>query len=85
MALGYRTGVTVSVLAAFVLSRWGRPVAKAVIKGGMGTYESATETLARLRETPEDITAEIASEHTAAVPPGPERLEPIEQQPIATG
>ena len=101
MALGYRTGiltgVVVSLAAAFVLPRWGRPVAKAAIKGGMGAYESATETLARLRETLEDITAEAAferaAEHTAATqaehagvaPPGPGRQKPIESQPIVTG
>jgi hypothetical protein len=69
MALSYRTGVLtglgLSLIAAVVLPRWGRPVAKATIKGGMAAYETASETLARLRETLEDITAEAAFERAA--------------------
>lgn len=66
MALSYRsgllTGLGLSLAAAFLLPRWGRPAAKATIKGGMAAYESASETLARLRETLSDITAEAAFE-----------------------
>ena len=76
MALSYRTGVLtgvgLSLAAAFLLPRWGRPVAKATIKGGMGAYESAAETLARLRETLEDITAEAAFERAAEHAPASE-------------
>jgi hypothetical protein len=99
MALSYRagvlTGVGLSLVAAFVLPRWGRPAAKATIKGGMAAYESASETLAQLRETLEDIAAEAgferAAEHAAAsdaerataVPRGTERQAPDEAQPVA--
>jgi Protein of unknown function (DUF5132) len=66
MALGFRTGLLtglgISLVAAFALPRWGRPAAKATIKGGIAAYESAGETIARLRETLEDITAEAAYE-----------------------
>lgn len=66
MAFTYRagvlTGLGLSLAAALVLPRWGRPAAKATIKGGMAAYESASETLARLRETLEDIAAEAAFE-----------------------
>jgi uncharacterized protein DUF5132 len=66
MALGYRagvlTGLGLSLLAALALPRWGRPAAKATIKGGMAAYETAAETVARLRETLEDIAAEVAFE-----------------------
>src|SRR5690349_2380611 len=69
MALRYRTGVLtgvgLSLLAALLLPRWGRPAAKATIKGGMAAYESAGETLARLRETLSDIAAEAAFERAA--------------------
>ena len=99
MALGYRTGVLTGVglalVMAFLLPRWGRPVAKATIKGGMGAYEGAAETLARLRETLEDIAAEAAferaaehasasgAERAAAVPRGTERQAPDEARPVA--
>jgi hypothetical protein len=70
MPLGYRsgvlTGVGLSLAAAFLLPRWGRPAAKATIKGGMAAYETASETLARLRETVEDIAAEAAFERATA-------------------
>ena len=70
MAFSYRsgvlTGVGLSVLAAFALPRWGRPAAKATIKGGMAAYETAAETLARLREALEDIAAEAAFERAIA-------------------
>ena len=68
MALGYRagvlTGLGLSLAAALMLPRWGRPAAKATIKGGMAAYETASETLARLRETLEDIAAEAAFERS---------------------
>lgn len=96
MALSYRagvlTGVGFSVVAALLLPRWGRPAAKATIKGGMAAYESASETLARLRETLEDITAEAAFERAAAaaseaagaaaVPRRSDRQEPETAQPV---
>jgi hypothetical protein len=61
----------------------------------MATYESAAATLARLRETLEDITAEAVferavehasaseAERATAVPKGTERQAPDEAQPIA--
>src|SRR5919107_3730657 len=99
MALGYRagvlTGLGLSLAAALVLPRWGRPAAKATIKGGMAAYETASETLARLRETLEDITAEaaferaaeqaVASESERATAPSQAaaRPDPGEAQPVA--
>ena len=101
MALGFRggllTGVALVAVAAFALPRWGRPVAKAALKGGTAAYESAGETLARLREALEDITAEAAferaaehasaseAERAAAIPPGAKREEPVEAPPVAAG
>jgi hypothetical protein len=61
----------------------------------MAAYESASETLARLRETLADITAEATferaaehqraseAEHAAAAPQRAERQEPPEGQPAA--
>src|SRR3954464_15868057 len=99
MALGYRsgllTGLGLSLAAAFLLPRWGRPAAKATIKGGMAAYETASETLARLRETLEDIVAEAVferaaenekaseAERAAAAPQGTEQRAPDEAQPVA--
>jgi Protein of unknown function (DUF5132) len=99
MALSYRTGlltgVGLSLLAAFLLPRWGRPAAEATIKGGLAAYETASETLARLRETLEDITAEAAferatelaaaseAERAAAAPQAAVRPEPGEAQSVA--
>lgn len=99
MAFSYRagvlTGLGLSLAAALVLPRWGRPAAKATIKGGMAAYETAGETLARLRETLEDIAAEAAferavehaaasePERAAAAPRGTERQAPDEAQPVA--
>ena len=92
MALSYRagvlTGLGLSLAAAFVLPRWGRPAAKATIKGGMAAYETASETL-------EDIAAEAAferavehaaasdAERAMAVPRGTERQAPDEARPAA--
>ena len=59
------TGVGLSLVAAFLLPRWGRPAAKATIKGGMAAYETASETL-------EDITAEAAFERAAEHASAPE-------------
>src|SRR3954452_1306986 len=99
MPLGYRTGLLtglgLSALAAFVLPRWGRPISKAAIKGGMDAYESASETLMRLRETLADIAAEAAYERAVAqastsdaprataAPRDEERREPEAAQPMA--
>jgi hypothetical protein len=99
MALSYRTGILtgvgLSLVAAFMLPRWGRPATKATIKGGMAAYESASETLARLREILSDISAEAtferAAEHAsaseaeraAAAPRRAERQERDEAQPSA--
>jgi hypothetical protein len=99
MALSYRsgllTGLGLSLAAAFLLPRWGRPAAKATIKGGMAAYESASETLARLRETLSDITAEATferavvqdaaaeAERTATAPKSATPPDPGEVQPAA--
>jgi hypothetical protein len=99
VALGFRTGVLtglgLSLAAALVLPRWGRPAAKATIKGGLAAYESASETIARLRETLADIAAEAAfertatreaaaeAEHAAAVAADGERQESSGAQPVA--
>src|SRR4051794_25593087 len=98
MALGYRsgllTGLGLSLAAAFLLPRWGRPAAKATIKGGMAAYETASETLARLRETLSDIAAEAAferaaksekaseAERVAAAARGAEQRTPDQTQPV---
>jgi hypothetical protein len=92
---GVLTGVGLSLVAAFLLPRWGRPAAKATIKGGMAAYESASETLARLRETLSDVTAEAAyeraaehaaasgTERAAAVPQDGEPQQSEKPQPVA--
>ena len=99
MAFSYRsgllTGLGLSLVVALLLPRWGRPAAKATIKGGLGAYETASGTLARLRETLSDITAEAAFERAAAqaaaseaeravaTPHAAARPDPGEAQPVA--
>jgi hypothetical protein len=69
MALGFRggllTGVALAAAAACALPRWGRPAAKAALKGGLAAYEGAAEAAARLREALEDVAAEAAFERAA--------------------
>lgn len=91
MALSYRTGVLtgigLSLVAALVLPRWGRPLTKATVKGGLAAYETASETLAQLRETLADLTAEAAYERAAAADrsPAAARPAPVAQEPLAAG
>jgi hypothetical protein len=95
VALSYRTGVLtgigLSLVAALVLPRWGRPLTKATVKGGLAAYETASETLAQLRETLADLTAEAAYERAAARAPAADRSPaaarpaPAEQEPLAAG
>jgi gas vesicle protein len=76
VALGYRGGVVTgvalgiaAVLFAPALSRWGRPLAKQAIKGGLDAYESARDRLATLREQLEDLAAEAQFERLEAERP----------------
>jgi hypothetical protein len=66
---GLITGLAFSLVAALLapafrptVSRWGRPVAKGVIKGGLDAYEATRERLAELGEHVEDLVAEAQLE-----------------------
>lgn len=73
MARGYAggvaTGVAISIAAALfspvwmpVLARWGRPAAKAAIKGGVIAYVAGRERVAELGESMSDLLAEAQVE-----------------------
>jgi hypothetical protein len=58
-------GAAVVLLAPAVLPVLGsalRPMAKALIKGGITVYEMGREVVAEARETVEDLNAEVQSE-----------------------
>lgn len=64
-ASGVLTGLAISavaILLAPVLSRWGRPVAKGAIKGGLVAFQTGRTRLAELSETVEDLVAEAQAE-----------------------
>ncbi|HET6307624.1 MAG TPA: DUF5132 domain-containing protein [Rhodopila sp.] len=66
---GLITGLAVSLGVALlapafrpVVSRWGRPVAKGMIKGGLEAYELTRERVAEIGEHVEDLVAEAQVE-----------------------
>jgi hypothetical protein len=66
---GLFTGLACSLVAALlspafrpVVSRWGRPVAKGVIKGGLEAYDLTRERFAEIGEHVEDLVAEAQLE-----------------------
>jgi hypothetical protein len=64
-AKGLIIGIGVAVLAPVLLptlARVGRPVVRAMIKGGMVAYEKGRETAAELGEVVEDLVAEARAE-----------------------
>lgn len=76
MAVGYKagvlTGVALSLGAALLgplwrpaLSRYGRPLAKTTVKGGLAAYEIGRGRLAELGETVQDLVAEAQMERVA--------------------
>lgn len=63
--LGIGIGLGVGLLAktlAPAFQGMGRPVAKAAIRGGMSRVDAGRETLARWKETWEDLVAEVRAE-----------------------
>ena len=73
MAVGYRTGVLTGVALSLgaallgplwrpALSRYGRPLAKTTVKGGLAAYEVGRGRLAELGETMQDLVAEAQME-----------------------
>ncbi|HYZ31253.1 MAG TPA: DUF5132 domain-containing protein [Crenalkalicoccus sp.] len=65
MATGLAFGLVAALLAPAlrpVASRWGRPLAKGAIKGGLETYETARERIAVLGEQLEDLIVEAQVE-----------------------
>lgn len=65
--LGLALGAGIVLLAPLVIPVIGailKPVAKALIKGGLIAYESAKVSIAETRETLEDLTAEAKAEIT---------------------
>lgn len=88
MAVGYKggilTGVALSLGAALLgplwrpaLSRYGRPVAKGAVKGGLAAYEVGRGRLAEFGETVQDLVAEAQVERAT------ERMRPGGPVPVA--
>ena len=87
MARGFRSGLATGLLLSAgaallspvwqpLLARWGRPVAKNAVRGGIAAYEVARGRIAELGEKAQDLVAEVQVERTAerlseTRPPGP--------------
>src|SRR5690348_14989416 len=65
---GGAIGVFLAPVVAPAFARLMRPATKAAIKAGRAIYHRGMETAAELRETIEDVTAEIEAEAAAAGP-----------------
>jgi hypothetical protein len=61
IGIGLGAGLLIKSLAP-AFQGMGRPVAKAAIRGGIGRFDAGRETLARWRETWEDLIAEVRAE-----------------------
>jgi hypothetical protein len=82
MARGYKSGLATGLVVSAglvllgplwrqVFARWGRPVAKGAIMGGMATYDVLRARAAELAEQGQDLLAEVELERAAQrVPPG---------------
>lgn len=86
MAAGYRTGVLTGVALSLgaalleplwrpALSRYGRPLAKNTVKGGLAAYEVGRGRLAELGESVQDLVAEAQMERVTERAAG--RLRPV--------
>jgi hypothetical protein len=66
---GLMTGLALGIVATLfspTLWRWGRPAAKAAIKGGLDAYDAGRETFAEASEAMEDLVAEAQFERSMA-------------------
>ncbi len=61
IGIGLGAGLLVKSLAP-AFHGMGRPVAKAAIRGGIGRLDASRETMARWKETWEDLVAEVRAE-----------------------
>jgi hypothetical protein len=69
---GLATGLILSAVAIFLgplwrpaVTRWGRPVAKNAVKGGLAAYELTRLRIAELGEQAQDLIAEAQIERAA--------------------
>jgi hypothetical protein len=87
MLAGVAAGVFLAPIILPALSRWGRPATKAAIKAGMAVYQRGREAAAELRETVEDVAAEIEAEQSRSDAPSSTRPQPrseVEAETAAT-
>ncbi|MDB5408267.1 MAG: hypothetical protein JWL84_3179 [Rhodospirillales bacterium] len=75
MLVGGAAGVFLAPIVTPALARFARPATKTAIKAGLAIYQRARETAAEMRETIEDVTAELQAE-AAAKPPTEAEHEP---------
>lgn len=64
---GGAVGVFLAPIVTPALARMMRPATKAALKAGMAVYQRGAQTAAELRETVEDVAAEINAEAQEAV------------------
>ncbi len=88
MLAGGAVGLFLAPVVTPALGRMMRPAAKAAIKTGMALYRRGLETAGELRETFEDVSAEIAAEATppsasAAAPSPEEAAAPAAETPAS--
>jgi hypothetical protein len=62
MLAGGAVGVFLAPIITPSLARLARPATKSAIKAGLAIYQRGRETAAELRETIEDVTAELEAE-----------------------
>ena len=82
LVAGGAAGVFLAPVVTPALARLARPTAKAALKAGRAVYQRGLETAAGLRETIEDVQAEIAAEAAAAAPAADHALHPLAPEAV---
>lgn len=82
--MGGAVGIFLAPIVTPALARLLRPATKAAIRAGMAVYQRGLETTAELRETIEDVTAEIQAETAAKAPAADEVAPPAVPAEAAT-
>jgi len=77
---GLAIGIGAAIVAPLIvpaLSKSARPLAKAVIKGGLVLWETGKEKLAEAQELVDDLLAEARTEIASETPPGADTVEKL--------
>jgi hypothetical protein len=68
MLVGGVVGVFLAPIVTPAIARAARPTARAIAKAGMAIYQRGQQAVAELRETVEDVAAEINAEQHVETP-----------------